>query len=64
VTVELEGHPLLMTAATMTVACETLDGSAPEDLIAKTASTTTVANSIRKGIPVTILTQPPSGAAM
>ncbi|WP_425354584.1 OsmC family protein [Jiella sonneratiae] len=54
VTVELNGDPLLMTGATMTVACEMLDGSNAEDLIAKASATTMVTNSIRNGAPVKI----------
>ncbi|GGD04868.1 hypothetical protein GCM10011335_04630 [Aureimonas glaciei] len=62
VTVELDGDPLLMTGATMTVACETLDGSDSHDLITKAAATTMVTNSIRNGVPVTIQTTGSNGA--
>ena len=34
-TVELEGDPILATAATMVVSCETLDGSSAESIIEK-----------------------------
>ena len=54
VAVELDGDPLLMTGATMTVKCEMLDGSDAQNLIAETTSTTMVTNSIRNGVPVTI----------
>jgi organic hydroperoxide reductase OsmC/OhrA len=54
VTVELEGDPLLTTAATMAVSCETLDGSDPQRIIDKARTTCMVANSLRTGIPVTV----------
>jgi len=54
VTVELLGDPLLTTAATMAVSCETLDGSDPEILIERTKTISMVANSLRKGIPVAV----------
>ncbi|UIJ70955.1 OsmC family protein [Aurantimonas sp. HBX-1] len=62
VTVELDGDPLLMTGATMTVACDMLDGSDAQELIAKTTKTTMVTNSIRNGVPVTILNAGLDGA--
>jgi len=54
VSVELEGDPLLTTAATMTVSCETLDGSDPQGIIDKAKSISMAANSLRKGFPVTV----------
>ncbi len=54
VTVELEGDPLLTTAATMEVSCETLDGSDPQRIIEKAKTTCMVSNSLRQGIPVTV----------
>jgi organic hydroperoxide reductase OsmC/OhrA len=54
VTVALEGEPLLTTSATMTVSCETLDGSDPRRVIDKARATSTVANSLRRGVPVTV----------
>lgn len=62
VAVELAGEPLLMTGATMTVACEMLDGSDAQDLIARTTSMTMVTNSIRNGVPVTIQQAASDGA--
>ncbi len=56
VTVELEGDPLLTTAATMEVACETLDGIDPDRVIEHAKQTCMVSNSLRRGIPVTIRT--------
>jgi organic hydroperoxide reductase OsmC/OhrA len=56
VTVALDGEPLLTTSATMTVSCETLDGSDPRRIIDKARATSTVANSLRRGIPVTVQT--------
>ncbi|MGO4572292.1 OsmC family protein [Microvirga sp. 2TAF3] len=54
VSVELEGDPLLTTAATMSVSCETLDGSDPQRIIDKAKMSCMVSNSLRAGIPVTI----------
>lgn len=56
VTVELDGEPLLATGATMTVACELLDSSDPEAIIERAKQTCMVANSLTKGVPVTIRT--------
>lgn len=54
VTVELDGTPLITTAATMAVACEMLDGSDPAALIARAESSCMMSNSLRRGVPVTI----------
>ena len=54
VTVQLEGDPILATAATMLVSCETLDGSSAESLIEKTRGTCMATNSLRRGIPVDV----------
>ena len=54
VTLELEGDPLLATGAIMSVSCETLDGSDPQTVIAKAKAVSTVANSLRQGVPVSI----------
>ncbi len=54
VTVELEGSPLVTTAATMTVSCELRDGSDPKALIARAEASCMVSNSLRRGIAVTI----------
>ena len=54
VTLELEGDPLLATGATMSVSCETLDGSDPQTIIDRAQAISTVANSLRRGLPVTI----------
>jgi organic hydroperoxide reductase OsmC/OhrA len=54
VTVRLEGDPILATAATMLVSCETLDGSSAESLIEKTRGTCMATNSLRRGIPVDV----------
>ncbi len=56
VTVELEGDPLITTAATMEVSCETLDGSDPYRIIEKAETTCMVSNSLRQGISVTVQT--------
>lgn len=54
VTLELDGAPLLATAALMRVACETLDGSDPAELVARAQTISTVANSLRRGVPVSV----------
>ncbi|MCZ8547709.1 OsmC family protein [Mesorhizobium qingshengii] len=56
VTLTLEGQPLLATTATMVVACETLDGSDPAQIIAGAGAISTVSNSLRRGVPVSIET--------
>jgi organic hydroperoxide reductase OsmC/OhrA len=56
VTLTLEGQPLLATTATMVVACETLDGSDPAQIIARAGAISTVSNSLRRGVPVSIET--------
>ncbi|WP_102958892.1 OsmC family protein [Mangrovicella endophytica] len=57
VTVELEGEPLLATGATMTVSCETLDGSDPAAIIEAAKATCMVSNSLRAGVPVAIVSR-------
>lgn len=54
VALELEGDPLLATGATMSVSCETLDGSDPQAVIDKARAISTIANSLRQGVPVSI----------
>ena len=54
VKVELEGDPLIATAATMEVSCKTLDGSDPEAIIERAKSTCMVSNSLRQGIPISV----------
>ncbi|WP_275783775.1 OsmC family protein [Pararhizobium gei] len=54
VTLDLDGEPLLATAATMAVSCEMLDGSDPQALITRAKATCMVSNSLRRGVPVTI----------
>jgi organic hydroperoxide reductase OsmC/OhrA len=54
VTVELAGDPLLATAATMVVYCDTLDGSNSESIIEQARSTCMATNSLRRGIPVAV----------
>lgn len=57
VTVAMEGDPPLTTSATMEVACETLDGSDPEPVVARARTSCMVTNSLRQGIPVTVLSR-------
>ena len=54
VTVELEGDPLITTAATMEVSCSVLDGSDPWPIIEKAKTSCMVSNSLARGIPVSI----------
>ena len=54
VTVELEGDPLLTKAATMKVACDTADGSDPEEIIERAKASCMVSNSVLKGFPVDV----------
>jgi len=54
VTVELEGDPLIATAATMGVCCSMLDGSDPSPIIEKAQTSCMVSNSLARGIPVSI----------
>ena len=56
VTLTLEGQPLLATTATMVVACQTLDGSDPAQIIARAGAISTVSNSLRQGVPVSVET--------
>ena len=56
VELELEGEPLLATAARMRVFCETTDGSDPAEVIARAKADSTVSNSVARGIPVTVET--------
>jgi organic hydroperoxide reductase OsmC/OhrA len=54
VTVELDGDPLLATAATMVVSCATLDGTDPESIIEQAKATCMATNSLRRGFPVAV----------
>ncbi|PSJ65799.1 OsmC family protein [Kumtagia ephedrae] len=54
VTVEMQGSPLIATSATMTVSCETRDGSDPQQVVDRAKEVCTVAHSLRRGVPVTI----------
>ncbi|HEV7368970.1 OsmC family protein [Arenibaculum sp.] len=54
VTVTLEGDPLLATAATMEVSCETLDGTDAGDVVERAKRSCMVSNSLNRGVPVTI----------
>jgi organic hydroperoxide reductase OsmC/OhrA len=61
VSVELEGDPIIATAAQMAVHCETLDGSDPRAVIQQAKSSCMVSNSLRQGLPVAIdvMSDPP-----
>jgi organic hydroperoxide reductase OsmC/OhrA len=54
VTLNLEGKPLIATAAAMDVSCETLDGSDPRTIIDRAKAISMVGNSLRRGVPVTV----------
>lgn len=52
VTVELDGDPLVTTAAKLDVVCTTTDGSDPVEIIDRAKQVCTVANSVANGFPV------------
>jgi len=54
VTLDLEGEPVRATAARLAVRCETLDGSDPAPLVARASRDSMVANSIARGVPVSV----------
>ncbi len=56
VTVEMEGDPLITTAATMEVSCTAVDGSDPSPVIKKAKSSCMVSNSLVRGFPILIET--------
>ncbi len=56
VTVELDGEPLIATAATMSVQCTVADGSDPTPVIERAQGSCMVSNSLARGIPVSIET--------
>ena len=54
VALELDGKPLLATAARLEVRCRMLDGSDPQPVIERAKTICMVANSLRSGVPVGI----------
>jgi organic hydroperoxide reductase OsmC/OhrA len=54
VRVDLESDLSFTKAATMTVSCETLDGSDPQPVIDQAKARCMVSNSLKRGIPVAI----------
>ncbi|OCC04983.1 oxidoreductase [Labrys sp. WJW] len=54
VALELEGKPLLATAAKLKVRCRMSDGSDPQPVIERAKTICMVANSLRSGVPVGI----------
>ena len=56
VAVELEGDPILATAATMMVDCKMLDGSTARTIIEKANEVCMAINSLGRGIPVQVRT--------
>jgi organic hydroperoxide reductase OsmC/OhrA len=59
VTLDLAGEPLMATGATMFVQCDLPEGGDAQALIAEAERISTVANSLRVGVPVRVM---PSGA--
>ena len=56
VMLELEGTPLIATAATVDVRCQTVCGGDASDVVTRAKAVCTVANSVMRGFPVTFLT--------
>ena len=56
VAVELEGDPILATAATMMVDCKMLDGSTAHTIIEKANAICMAISSLGRGIPVQVRT--------
>ena len=56
VTIELAGDPVIATNATMRVACTTSDGSDPGPVVARARAISMAANSLPRGIPVSVET--------
>jgi organic hydroperoxide reductase OsmC/OhrA len=56
VTLDLDGAPLLATGAVIKVECEMADGSDPRAIIAEAERISTVANSLKAGLPVRVTT--------
>jgi organic hydroperoxide reductase OsmC/OhrA len=54
VVVELEGDPILATAATMMVECKMLDDSSAHTIIEKAKAVCMAINSLRRGIPIQV----------
>ncbi len=54
VTIDLEGDPLIVTAARTCVDCEMADGSDPAVLVRRAEAISTVSNSLAKGVPVSV----------
>jgi organic hydroperoxide reductase OsmC/OhrA len=54
VSLTLEGDPLITTAAQMSVTCKTPQGNTLNDVITQARATCMVANSLSRGLPVTI----------
>jgi len=55
VVVELEGEPILATAATMAVSCTMPDGSSADAIIEKAKAACMAINSLTRGFPVKVL---------
>ena len=55
VTLELQEQPLLVHAARIAVDCETTDDCDPQPIINQATATSTISNSLIRGIPVTVI---------
>ena len=56
VSLDLEGDPLLATGATMHVTCRRADGGDAAEIVDRAARSSTVSNSVARGVPVSIRT--------
>ena len=54
VEIDFDGQPSRATQVRMEVACTLSDGSDPSELVARAKALTTIGNSVRQGIPVSI----------
>lgn len=54
VSLHLDGDPILASGAEMTVQCVMADGSDPAPLVAEATATSMVANSLIRGLPVSV----------
>lgn len=54
VTIDFDGQPSRATGVQMAVDCKLADGSDPAPLIERAKAITTIANSLRAGVPVAI----------
>jgi organic hydroperoxide reductase OsmC/OhrA len=53
VSIELEGDPIMATAATVEVVCRTIDGKDTSEIVEAAKASCMMSNSLRAGVPVT-----------